>query len=122
MLSSTRMLPRAVSSLRTQPLAFVSTTKQIVLPHPSSCATTRAPTSSVSAYACLSAAGMSSSHDVLRLFSTKLEIPPPPSSNHPHKSLTSAKGSLIYTETDEAPALATYSLLPILTKVRILYV
>ena len=43
-------------------------------------------------------------------------MPSPPTSNHPHKSLPNAKGGLIYTETDEAPALATYSLLPILTK------
>lgn len=120
MLSSTRMLPRAVSSLRTQPLAFASSNKRI-LPHPSSCAvTTKTHTTVVAAYARLSV-GMSSSHDAFRVFSTKLEIPTPPSSNHPHQGLASAKGSLIYTETDEAPALATYSLLPILTKVRVLY-
>ena len=51
----------------------------------------------------------------LRSLST--EVPMPPTSSHPHIPLPSAKGSLIYTETDEAPALATYSLLPILSKV-----
>jgi isocitrate dehydrogenase len=49
-------------------------------------------------------------------FSTAMEIPPPPTSNHPHKSLPGAKGMIIYTETDEAPALATYSLFPVLSK------
>ena len=44
-------------------------------------------------------------------------MPLPPTSNHPHSKLATAQGSLIYTETDEAPALATYSLLPILKKV-----
>ena len=43
-------------------------------------------------------------------------VPVPPSSNHPHVELSGATGKLIYTETDEAPALATYSLLPILSK------
>ncbi len=50
--------------------------------------------------------------------SEELEIPPPPTSHHPHEPLPSAKGSIIYTETDEAPALATYSLLPVIAKVR----
>jgi len=45
-----------------------------------------------------------------------LALPEPPTSNHPHHSLPGAKGKLIYTETDEAPALATFSLLPVLTK------
>jgi len=49
-------------------------------------------------------------------FSTDFEMPLPPTSNHPHSKLATAQGSLIYTETDEAPALATYSLLPILKK------
>lgn len=53
-------------------------------------------------------------------FSTGTELPLPPTSNHPHSKLASAQGSLIYTETDEAPALATYSLLPILKKVCLL--
>ena len=44
-------------------------------------------------------------------------VPDPPTSNHPHKPLPGAKGFIIYTETDEAPALATFSLLPILTKI-----
>lgn len=52
-----------------------------------------------------------------RYFSS-VEVPNPPTSNHPHHDLPNANGSLIYTETDEAPALATFSLLPILTKVR----
>lgn len=40
------------------------------------------------------------------------------SSNHKHFPLPNAKGSVIYTETDEAPALATYSLYPVVSKVR----
>ena len=51
-----------------------------------------------------------------RYFSS-VDVPTPPTSNHPHRDLPNAHGSLIYTETDEAPALATFSLLPILTKV-----
>lgn len=43
-------------------------------------------------------------------------VPEPPTSNHPHKAVPGATGQLIYTETDEAPALATFSLLPILSK------
>ena len=51
-----------------------------------------------------------------RAFST-VDVPPPPTSNHPHSDLAAgASSSLIYTETDEAPALATFSLLPILAK------
>jgi hypothetical protein len=42
----------------------------------------------------------------------------PPTSNHKHFPLTHAQGSVIYTETDEAPALATYSLYPVVSKVR----
>jgi Monomeric isocitrate dehydrogenase len=44
------------------------------------------------------------------------------SSNHKHYPLLNAKGSVIYTETDEAPALATYSLYPVVSKVRTLLV
>jgi hypothetical protein len=44
-------------------------------------------------------------------------IPPPPKSNHPHVPLPNAKGTIIYTETDEAPALATFSLYPLIAKV-----
>ena len=51
-----------------------------------------------------------------RYFSS-VEVPDPPTSNHHHLPNGDAKGSLIYTETDEAPALATFSLLPILSKV-----
>ena len=51
------------------------------------------------------------------MFSSVVDAPPPPKSNHPHKPLVSAKGSIIYTETDEAPALATFSLLPVFNKV-----
>jgi len=43
-------------------------------------------------------------------------LPEPPTSNHPHASIPGSKGQLIYTETDEAPALATFSLLPVLAK------
>lgn len=46
-----------------------------------------------------------------------LNIPPPPTSHHPHKTLPNARGSIIYTETDEAPALATYSLYPAVSKI-----
>jgi len=57
---------------------------------------------------------LSSTHNT---FSTiKVPVPEPPTSNHPFKKVDGAKGSLIYTETDEAPALATFSLLPILSK------
>lgn len=49
-------------------------------------------------------------------FMSTISVPSPPTSNHPHKVLPNAKGKLIYSETDEAPSLATYSLLPILTK------
>ena len=44
------------------------------------------------------------------------KVPTPPTSNHPHVPLPDARGSIIYCETDEAPALATYSLLPIFQK------
>jgi len=46
-----------------------------------------------------------------------LEIPPAPTSNHPHTKLPNAQASIIYTETDEAPALATYSLFPVVKKI-----
>jgi hypothetical protein len=49
--------------------------------------------------------------------SSLLDMPSAPTSIHPHVQKPNASGSLIYTETDEAPALATFSLLPILTKV-----
>lgn len=45
-----------------------------------------------------------------------VETAPPPTSHHPHTTLPDAKGSIMYTETDEAPALATFSLLPIFQK------
>lgn len=48
---------------------------------------------------------------------SNIYIPPPPTSHHHHTPLESAQGSIIYTETDEAPALATYSLLPVISKV-----
>jgi len=48
-------------------------------------------------------------------FSTDLSVAAP-TSNHPYTPQPGAKGSIIYTETDEAPALATYSFLPVLTK------
>lgn len=50
-----------------------------------------------------------------RFFSSDLNVPAP-TSNHPYIPLPGAKGSIIYTETDEAPALATYSFLPVLRK------
>jgi hypothetical protein len=45
-------------------------------------------------------------------------VPDAPTSNHLHIKLKGAKGKMIYTETDEAPALATYSLYPVVAKVR----
>eukprot|EP00980_Cylindrotheca_fusiformis_P016971 scaffold5159_cov112-Cylindrotheca_fusiformis.AAC.25 len=50
-------------------------------------------------------------------FSVAVEIPPPPTSHHPHTTLPNAKGTIIYTETDEAPALATYSLFPAVSRI-----
>ena len=50
-------------------------------------------------------------------FLSTVSIPSPPTSNHVHKPLPGAKGFIVYTETDEAPALATYSLLPVIAKV-----
>ena len=44
-------------------------------------------------------------------------VPPPPTSNHFHKPLPHPGGTIIYTETDEAPALATFSLYPAVAKV-----
>jgi hypothetical protein len=49
--------------------------------------------------------------------STTTTIPPAPTSHHAHKPLIDAMGSIIYTETDEAPALATYSLYPVVSKI-----
>lgn len=46
-----------------------------------------------------------------------VEVPPPPTSHHPHTNLPNAQGTIIYTETDEAPALATYSLYPAVNKI-----
>eukprot|EP00547_Thalassionema_nitzschioides_P005681 CAMPEP_0194217748 /NCGR_PEP_ID=MMETSP0156-20130528/22186_1 /TAXON_ID=33649 /ORGANISM="Thalassionema nitzschioides, Strain L26-B" /LENGTH=759 /DNA_ID=CAMNT_0038946873 /DNA_START=186 /DNA_END=2461 /DNA_ORIENTATION=+ len=43
-------------------------------------------------------------------------IPPAPTSNHKHTPLPNAQGTIYYTETDEAPALATFSLLPFINK------
>ena len=52
-----------------------------------------------------------------RRFSASVDVPPAPTSNHPHAKLSGAKGKIIYTETDEAPALATYSLYPAVAKI-----
>lgn len=49
--------------------------------------------------------------------SDALEIPSAPTSNHAYSKLPEAQGSIIYTETDEAPALATYSLFPVVNKI-----
>jgi len=46
-----------------------------------------------------------------------LDIPVAPTSNHPHTKLPNAQVSIVYTETDEAPALATYSLFPVVNKI-----
>jgi hypothetical protein len=66
--------------------------------------------------------GTTSTTTAQRLFATGGEtgvipVPKPPTSNHPHTPLPNAHGSMIYTETDEAPALATYSLYPVISKV-----
>ncbi len=53
-----------------------------------------------------------------RFFSTTVDVPSPPTSNHQHIGIPNAQGSIIYTETDEAPALATFSLYPVIAKVR----
>lgn len=50
-------------------------------------------------------------------FLSTVKVPDAPTSNHPHSPLPDAKGSIVYTETDEAPALATYSLYPYIAKV-----
>jgi hypothetical protein len=46
-----------------------------------------------------------------------LSVPVAPSSHHLHRRVDSALASIVYTETDEAPALATYSLYPVISKV-----
>jgi len=46
-----------------------------------------------------------------------VDVPAPPTSNHTYKPLSGAQGKIIYTETDEAPALATYSLYPVVSKI-----
>lgn len=43
------------------------------------------------------------------LSSADIELPPAPTSLHSHTPIEGAKGRIIYTETDEAPALATVS-------------
>lgn len=53
--------------------------------------------------------------------SSAVSMPSPPTSNHPHHKFEGAEGMIIYTETDEAPALATYSLYPVIAKVRLLW-
>jgi hypothetical protein len=64
----------------------------------------------------------STSTTTRRFFATggAIKVPQPPTSNHAHTPLPNAHGSMIYTETDEAPALATYSLYPVISKVRTL--
>ena len=52
-----------------------------------------------------------------QLWMSSVAVPPAPTSHHAHNKLEGAKGSIIYTETDEAPALATYSLYPAVAKV-----
>lgn len=53
----------------------------------------------------------------IRFFSTLDDLPSPPTSNHKYSPLPNANCSVLYTETDEAPALATYSLYPLISKV-----
>jgi len=45
-----------------------------------------------------------------------VSIPEPPTSNHYHVPLANVTDTIVYTETDEAPALATYSLYPYIAK------
>ena len=52
-----------------------------------------------------------------RVSMSTVAVPEAPTSNHAHTKLTGAKGTIIYTETDEAPALATYSLYPAVAQV-----
>lgn len=49
-------------------------------------------------------------------FLSSIDSPLPPTSNHRHQPLEHARGSILYTETDEAPALATFSLYPVISK------
>jgi len=49
-------------------------------------------------------------------FMSSVSVPDAPTSNHPHTPLENASASIVYTETDEAPALATYSLYPYIAK------
>jgi hypothetical protein len=49
--------------------------------------------------------------------STDVDVPPPPTSHHKHIKVPNASAQIIYTETDEAPALATYSLYPAVAKI-----
>jgi len=63
------------------------------------------------------AAAFANKHQVCWMSSGDLEIPPPPTSHHPHTNVPNAQGTIIYTETDEAPALATYSLYPAVAKI-----
>jgi isocitrate dehydrogenase len=63
----------------------------------------------------LQMAGRATSMNKSRFMSSEVECPPAPTSTHPHQPLPNMQGSIIYTETDEAPALATYSLLPIIS-------
>ena len=65
-----------------------------------------------------SAAAVGSGASSASWFSSDVSLPKPPTSNHEHTPLAGAQGSIIYTETDEAPALATYSLYPVIKKVR----
>lgn len=67
--------------------------------------------------ACLHRSHLLAGSSLSQWFSASVEVPPPPTSNHPHTALAGAKGMIIYTETDEAPALATYSLFPVVSKI-----
>lgn len=48
---------------------------------------------------------------------SSVAVPDAPTSNHAYNKVDGADGTIIYTETDEAPALATYSLYPAVAKV-----
>ena len=78
---------------------------------------------------CLSSSSLSSPSPMTSLgsvgcslFSTVPTTPSPPTSNHRHDPISNPQGSIIYTETDEAPALATFSLYPVISKVCNVYI
>jgi len=118
-----RLLARAklcclISFLLTMTMIRVSAVASCALRHYGHSA--NAFTSRASKSAILTASATASSRLLplqMSLFTT-VSVPEPPTSNHKYTPLKEpVGGSIIYTETDEAPALATYSLYPIIRKV-----